>query len=246
MRSETVKQVALAEAIEELTGILQSLRDTGACRINGQDLTISDTVTLEVEAEADEEHGEIEFEITWAGAGSSKRPNVSILMGSRGDLPVVQKAADVLTELGVVSELRVLSAHQTPRELLNYLADADERGVEVFIAAAGGAAHLAGVVAANVAGPVIGLPIPSANLQGLDSLLSIVQMPKGVPVATVAIGGAENAGLLAAQMLSLKYPALKERLIEYRDQQAQAVLRASGDLVSASTNGHAEHAVNPS
>ena len=146
----------------------------------------------------------------------------------------------------MASELRVLSAHRTPRELLAYLVDADERGVEVFIAAAGGAAHLAGVVAANVAAPVIGLPIPSAHLQGLDSLLSIVQMPKGVPVATVAIGGAENAGLLAAQMLSLKYPALRERLIEYRERQAQAVLQTSSDLVSAGANGHAEHAVSPS
>ncbi len=237
MRSETVKQIALTEAIEELQGILVSLKTTGTCRVNGHDLRISDTVKLEIEAEADEEGGELEFEIGWTGVQPAQRPHVSILIGSRNDLPVIQPATYVLDGLGVANELRVLSAHRTPRELLSYLAEADERGVEVFIAAAGGAAHLAGVVAANVMTPVIGVPVPSTSLQGLDSLLSIVQMPKGVPVATVAIGGAENAALLAAQMLSLKYPALRERLVEYRERQAQAALREPEGKIVPETAG---------
>lgn len=237
MRSETVKQIALAEAIEELEGILASLRNTGTCRVNGHDLRISDTVDLEIEAEAEEEGGELEFEIGWTNAQPARHPHVSILIGSRNDLSVVQPATHVLDGLGVACELRVLSAHRTPRELLAYLAEAEERGVEVFIAAAGGAAHLAGVVAAHVTGPVIGVPVPSTSLQGLDSLLSIVQMPKGVPVATVAIGGAENAALLAAQMLSLKYPALRERLEEYRKRQARGVLEAPDGQVVLETAG---------
>ena len=232
MRSETVKQLALTEAIEELEGILVSLRNTGTCRVNGHDLRIGDTVKLEIEAEAEEERGELEFEISWASEQPAEGPHVSILIGSHSDLPVIQPATQVLDGLGVANELRVLSAHQTPRELLAYLAEADERGVEVFIAAAGGAAHLAGVVAANVTAPVIGVPVPSTHLQGLDSLLSIVQMPKGVPVATVAIGGAENAALLAAQILSLKYPVLRERLQEYRERQAQCVLREPEGQIS--------------
>ena len=237
MRSETVKQIALTEAIEELEGILVSLRNTGACRVNGHDLRIGDTVKLEIEAEADEEGGELEFEIGWTSTQPAERPHVSILIGSRNDLPVIQPATHVLDGLGIANELRVLSAHRTPRELLAYLAEADERGVEVFIVAAGGAAHLASVVAANVMAPVIGVPVPSTSLQGLDSLLSIVQMPKGVPVATVAIGGAENAALLAAQMLSLKYPALRKRLEEYRERQAQAVLGEPESQIVPATAG---------
>ena len=237
MRSETVKQIALTEAIEELEGILVSLRNTGACRVNGHDLRIGDTVKLEIEAEADEEGGELEFEIGWTSTQPAERPHVSILIDSRSDLSVIEPATHVLDGLGIANELRVLSAHRTPRELLAYLAEADERGVEVFIAAAGGAAHLASVVAANVMAPVIGVPVPSTSLQGLDSLLSIVQMPKGVPVATVAIGGAENAALLAAQMLSLKYPALRKRLEEYRERQAQAVLREPESQIVPATAG---------
>lgn len=149
---------------------------------------------------------------------------VAILCGSKSDLPIVEKAGALLQELGIASETRVLSAHRTPSELLQYVNSAPERGIEVFIAAAGGAAHLAGVIAAHTVAPVIGLPVPSQHLNGLDSLLSIVQMPKGVPVATVAIGGAENAALLAAQILSLKDPALRERLRQYREAQSRAVL----------------------
>lgn len=149
---------------------------------------------------------------------------VSILCGSKSDLPIVEKAGVILQELGVASETRVLSAHRTPHQLLEYVNAAPERGIAVFIAAAGGAAHLAGVIAAHTTAPVIGLPMPSQHLSGLDSLLSIVQMPKGVPVATVAIGGAENAAILAVQMLALKYPELSQRLADFRAMQARAVL----------------------
>jgi 5-(carboxyamino)imidazole ribonucleotide mutase len=130
-------------------------------------------------------------------------PFVAIIVGSRSDLEVVQKAADMLDSLGVRSELRVISAHRAPDLLETYVAGALERGVKVFICAAGLAAHLPGVVASKTTLPVIGIPMPGQVAGGLDALLSIVQMPKGVPVATVGVGQAENAALLAAQMLGI-------------------------------------------
>ena len=149
---------------------------------------------------------------------------VGIVMGSRSDMPVMEKAAAVLAELGVGHEVRVLSAHRTPDALEAWLASAQERGARVFIAGAGGAAHLAGVIASRTQLPVIGVPMATQTAGGLDSLLSIVQMPRGIPVATVAIGGAENAGLLATQILALADEELAERLAEYRIRQSQAVL----------------------
>ena len=130
-------------------------------------------------------------------------PLVSVIMGSRSDLPTMRHAADVLRELGVAHEVRIVSAHRTPELMTEFARSAKDRGVKVIIAGAGGAAHLPGMVAANTILPVIGVPVESSALSGLDSLLSIVQMPRGVPVATVAIGrsGAVNAGLLAAQMI---------------------------------------------
>lgn len=151
-------------------------------------------------------------------------PRVGILMGSRSDMPVMEKAANLLTELGVPSEVRVMSAHRTPDLVAGYASGAAGRGIGVLIAGAGGAAHLAGVVAAQTPLPVIGVPIPTNVAGGLDSLLSIVQMPRGVPVATVAIGGAENAALLAAQILALSDVGLASRLAAWRARQAQAVL----------------------
>src|SRR5581483_3567897 len=136
------------------------------------------------------------------------RTLVGILGGSKSDFPVLQKALDILRELNVPSELLVVSAHRTPDRLFRYAESAPERGIEVIIAGAGGAAHLPGMLAAKTHLPVIGVPIPTEHLRGLDSLFSIVQMPRGIPVATVAIGGAENAGLLAAQILAGKYPAI--------------------------------------
>ena len=143
-------------------------------------------------------------------------PLVGVVGGSRSDFPVLERAVAVLTELGVPSELRVVSAHRTPDLLFRYAETAAGRGIRVIVAGAGGAAHLPGMLAAKTALPVIGVPIPTANLGGLDSLLSIVQMPRGIPVATVAIGGAENAALLAAAILALTDPNLAASLARYR------------------------------
>ena len=146
---------------------------------------------------------------------------VGVVMGSDSDLPSMRPAAAALDELGVACELRVVSAHRTPQDMLTYGREAAGRGLRVIIAGAGGAAHLPGMLAAVTTLPVIGVPVPLRHLDGLDSLLSIVQMPRGVPVAAVAIDGGRNAGLLAARMLALADPALGERLAE-----AQRVLAA--------------------
>ncbi|MBC7173992.1 MAG: 5-(carboxyamino)imidazole ribonucleotide mutase [Polyangiaceae bacterium] len=139
-------------------------------------------------------------------------PWVSILTGSPNDLPVVLKAREVLDALGVPNDVRVLSAHRTPVETVQYLEAAEARGVEVFIACAGMAAHLAGVVAAHTTRPVIGVPLASGALNGIDALLSTVQMPPGIPVATVAVDGAANAGHLAARILAATHPELRAKL----------------------------------
>lgn len=154
-----------------------------------------------------------------------KQPLVGIIMGSRSDLETMQEAAAVLDEMQVPYEMKIVSAHRTPDAMFRYAEEAEDRGLEVIIAGAGGAAHLPGMTASKTLLPVIGVPVQSRALSGLDSLLSIVQMPGGVPVATVAIGkaGAKNAGLLAAQMLGNKYPEVRERLRAYREQMRQAV-----------------------
>ena len=151
---------------------------------------------------------------------------VAIIMGSKSDWESMRGASEMLTELEVVHENRILSAHRTPDALAAYVKEAEARGVRVFIAGAGGAAHLGGVIASQTLLPVLGVPMQSKALNGLDSLLSIVQMPKGIPVASLAIGdaGAANAGLLAAQILSLSDPALAERLTAHRARQASRVL----------------------
>jgi len=148
-------------------------------------------------------------------------------MGSDSDLPTVREACNILRNFGVPFEVRVLSAHRCPEELVSFVKQAEERGVRLFLAAAGGAAHLAGVIAAHTVRPVIGIPIQSAALNGLDSLLSMVQMPGGVPVATMAIGsaGARNAGLFAVQVLALADSALAERLRRQRTEQRDQVLQ---------------------
>jgi 5-(carboxyamino)imidazole ribonucleotide mutase len=151
-------------------------------------------------------------------------PIVGIVGGSRSDFPILERAVAVLDELGVPNELRVVSAHRTPDLLFRYAEEAQARGIRVIVAGAGGAAHLPGMLAAKTALPVIGVPIPTQHLGGLDSLLSIVQMPRGIPVATVAIGNAENAALLAAAILALGDPSLAGRLGEWRARQTQAVL----------------------
>jgi len=147
-----------------------------------------------------------------------------VVGGSRSDFPVLEDAVAVLAELGVETELRVVSAHRTPDHLFRYAEEATARGIRVIIAGAGGAAHLPGMLAAKTTLPVIGVPIPTQHLGGLDSLLSIVQMPRGIPVATVAIGNATNAGLLAAAILALADEALAGRLAEWRSRQTAGVL----------------------
>ncbi|HEY5290993.1 MAG TPA: 5-(carboxyamino)imidazole ribonucleotide mutase [Burkholderiales bacterium] len=153
---------------------------------------------------------------------------IGIVMGSTSDWDVMKEAAKQLKDFGIKYEARALSAHRTPAELEAWIEDMERRGCKAFIAGAGGAAHLAGVVAAKTQLPVLGVPIPSKYLKGLDSLLSMVQMPKGIPVATFAIGeeGAANAGLFAAAMLALNDAALAKRLQAFRDKQADAVKQA--------------------
>ncbi len=149
---------------------------------------------------------------------------VAIVMGSQSDYPIVEKTEAVLREFGVVYETRIISAHRTPRVAEAFATKAEGNGFEVIIAAAGKAAHLAGVIAAFTPLPVIGIPVKSSTLDGLDSLLSMVQMPKGIPVATVAIDGAENAGLLAVQILSVKYPELRAAMTAYKIKMEQDVI----------------------
>ncbi len=145
-----------------------------------------------------------------------KKPVVGIIMGSDSDLPVMMKAVEVLKEFELAYEVKVLSAHRTPEEHSNYSKTALERGLKVIIAAAGGAAHLPGVTAANTPLPVIGVPIMGKAFNGMDSLLSIVQMPAGIPVATVAVDGAKNAGLLAVQIIATGDSSLMEKYLEYK------------------------------
>ncbi len=158
-----------------------------------------------------------------------EKPLVGIIMGSTSDWPTMKRATEVLKELEIPHEKRVVSAHRTPDEMFRYAEEAADRGIEVIIAGAGGAAHLPGMVAAKTVLPVIGVPIRTSALNGLDSLLSIVQMPGGVPVATVAIGeaGAINAGLLAAEILGVKDPSIRQRLIARREAIRRRVLEAA-------------------
>ncbi|MCS6938574.1 MAG: 5-(carboxyamino)imidazole ribonucleotide mutase [Roseiflexaceae bacterium] len=156
------------------------------------------------------------------------QPLVGIIMGSLSDWETMRHAAQTLEDLGVPFETRIVSAHRTPDLLFEYAASAEERGIEVIIAGAGGAAHLPGMTAAKTVLPVLGVPVESHALRGLDSLLSIVQMPAGVPVGTLAIGraGAVNAALLAAAILGNRYPHIRTALRQFRDQQTQRVLQS--------------------
>jgi len=156
----------------------------------------------------------------------SAPPLVGVIMGSRSDLTTMAKARDLLVELGIPHEVMVVSAHRTPDWMLEYAKTAESRGLEVIIAGAGGAAHLPGMVATSTVLPVLGVPIEATRLEGLDALLSIVQMPSGVPVGTLAIGmpGAANAALLAAQILGNRHPAIRERVRKWRTARTRAVL----------------------
>lgn len=154
-----------------------------------------------------------------------KTPKVAVIMGSDSDFPVVKKCLVMLKKFGISAEVSVISAHRTPELAAQYAKDAEKNGIEVIIAAAGKAAHLGGVLAAFTTLPVIGIPIKSSTMDGMDSLLSMVQMPKGIPVATVAIDGADNAGILAAQILSLSHEEIKPLLQKYKEDMAQEVIQ---------------------
>ncbi|MBW4431027.1 MAG: 5-(carboxyamino)imidazole ribonucleotide mutase [Pelatocladus maniniholoensis HA4357-MV3] len=155
---------------------------------------------------------------------------VGIIMGSDSDLPTMQGAIAVCEDFGVAVEVAIVSAHRTPERMVEYAQSAHERGIKVIIAGAGGAAHLPGMVASLTVLPVIGVPVPSRHLQGVDSLYSIVQMPAGIPVATVAIGNATNAGLLAVQILATQQPKLQEKIQKYRQNLSDSVMTKQAKL----------------
>ncbi|MGI6204617.1 MAG: 5-(carboxyamino)imidazole ribonucleotide mutase [Anaerovoracaceae bacterium] len=154
----------------------------------------------------------------------------AVVMGSKSDYDQVKKCVDVLDEFGVETEVRVISAHRTPDRAVEFARGAEDRGVEVIVACAGMAAHLAGFIAANTAVPVIGVPMKSASLEGLDALLATVMMPSGIPVATVAIDGTKNAGYLAVQILSVKYPELREKIKTFRKEQEENIVKADNEV----------------
>ncbi len=156
---------------------------------------------------------------------------VGIIMGSKSDLPVMQDAADVLQEFGIAYEITVVSAHRTPERMFNYAKEAANRGLQVIIAGAGGAAHLPGMVASITTLPVVGVPVKSSNsIDGWDSILSILQMPNGIPVATVALNAAKNAGLLAAQILATANPALRNQMQVYKDTLRKKVEESAAEM----------------
>jgi 5-(carboxyamino)imidazole ribonucleotide mutase len=163
-------------------------------------------------------------------------PLVGVVMGSDSDWPVMEAAATALDELGVPFEVDVVSAHRMPTEMLSYGADAAGRGLRVLIAGAGGAAHLPGMLASVTPLPVIGVPVPLEHLDGMDSLLSIVQMPAGVPVATVSVGGARNAGLLAARILGVADPEIQARMVTFQAELADKA-RAKGEALRRKRSG---------
>lgn len=171
-----------------------------------------------------------------AAAPERASPLVGVIMGSKSDLRYMQGTAELLRELDIPHEVRVVSAHRTPDWMFEYAREAEGRGLEVIIAAAGGAAHLPGMVAAKTVLPVLGVPVPATLLNGLDSLLSIVQMPKGIPVGTLAIGepGAANAALLAAAIVGTSRPAVRDRLRAWRERRTSEVLRDT-DILGAET-----------
>ncbi len=171
---------------------------------------------------------------------SAEMPRVGVIMGSDSDWSVMQDAAEALAEFDIPAEVRVVSAHRTPAMMFDYARGAADRGIEVIIAGAGGAAHLPGMVAAATPLPVIGVPVPLARLDGLDSLLSIAQMPAGVPVATVSIAGARNAGLLAVRILGSSDPRLRARIVAFQDQLADTV-RAKDAALQREHQGKVTH-----
>ncbi len=209
MKEKTKRNLTREEAARILEEIAEKMR-SGSVEVGSFRVTLPDKVELAVELE-EQEFG---LEFCWKGHGSERKPLVAILAGSPNDIQKVEKTLETLKSLGIPGELKVLSAHRTPSFVIEYVKEAERRGVKVFIACAGLANHLAGAVAAHTLRPVIGVPLDSGSLGGLDSLLSTVQMPPGVPVATVRIDGTRNAAFLAARILSLSYPRYKAKLEE--------------------------------
>lgn len=165
--------------------------------------------------------------------GRDNRPQVGIIMGSKSDLPVMQDAVDILKQFGVDVEVTIVSAHRTPERMFDYAKSALDRGIKVIVAGAGGAAHLPGMVASITTVPVIGVPVKSSNsIDGWDSVLSILQMPNGIPVATVALNAAKNAGILAAQILAVSDPMVAQQLIDYKKELASKVLESAQGMES--------------
>ena len=221
---KAIFKIPLPEALQKIRQIVETITQNRTIRLGDQELTVGDHVTLALETETEDGASEFKIELKWKKGKAKEVPMVGIIGGSRTDLPVLENAKARLKSLGVYAELRVVSAHRTPDQMFKYAEEAEACGLEVIIAGAGGAAHLPGMIAAKTTLPVIGVPIATEHLRGLDSLLSIVQMPRGIPVATVAIGGAENAALLAAEILALKYPDIRKRLLAFRAEQTQSVL----------------------
>jgi 5-(carboxyamino)imidazole ribonucleotide mutase len=157
-------------------------------------------------------------------------PLISIILGSDSDLPIMQETAQILEEFNIDYEIKILSAHRTPKEAFDFAQNAANRGVKIIIAGAGGAAHLAGIIAALTTLPVIGVPILGKSFDGLDSLLSMVQMPSGIPVATMAVNGSKNAGILAVKILACSNPELTKKLTEYQQKLAQTVSNKNSKL----------------
>jgi len=213
---ERYTRASLAENFENLAS---RLRGGEAISVGGESVTPPDLIEVETELEVEKGETEYEIELKWPSGDRETKPLVAILTGSPSDLDTVNKARDQFDALGIPCEVRVLSAHRTPAMTVEYVKKAEKEGVEVFVACAGLAAHLAGVVASHTLRPVIGVPLASGALSGMDSLLSTVQMPPGVPVACVAVDGVKNASFLAARILSLKYPDLRVRLEEAAEEQ---------------------------
>jgi 5-(carboxyamino)imidazole ribonucleotide mutase len=174
----------------------------------------------------------------------NKLPDIGIIMGSDSDLPTMESAIAVCEDFGVDYEVAIVSAHRTPERMVEYAKTAHQRGIKVIIAGAGGAAHLPGMVASLTPLPVIGVPVGTRNLQGIDSLYSIVQMPRGIPVATVAIGNAQNAGLLAVQILGSHQPKLLAKVQEYRQSLEKMVLEKQAKLDELGYQNYLQNYVN--
>lgn len=225
-KRQLLRRGMLADQLQELA---LRLRSSDSICVGATSGRLPENVEVEINLDVRANQGEFLLEVAWPTRELEKTPLVGILTGSPHDIAVVKATRDTLTSLGVSCEVRVLSAHRTPDLTVQYVRNADQRGIEVIVACAGMANHLAGIVAAHTTLPVIGIPLVSGKLGGMDSLLSTVQMPPGVPVATVAIDGSKNGAFLAARILGLKYPEIQERLKAYMANERERYQSISSD-----------------